>query len=510
MANLIVERALARYHLSPSQAVQRRRLDSILGTLFEDSPDLLDDVGLAHSEICIRDLRVVVPVRLNASDATLTRAWANAIGSEVRRCVSNARAASASASVVRYRSRTDAVLDLVRSVTDGNTERAWAWAQLGLIGPGAVEANSQSVITALISEPPQMVSLLVELARSGDLPRLGDLLTASEWWTLASTALGSAGSPHLPARLLAVDPTAGGRQRAASIAIQSQIWQARPGTRDQRFVEERGFVALGILATLEVEPALLVFDPDRACDAVAALVEASARGPQVVTFGDARESGQASLREHTDRPAQSDASGGARDAASAAGAAATHDDLRHSPMTNAAPEETHRPPDVHRTRWGGLPFLLHLVDRLRVPQIATTDEALRDRPLDWVLHALAQVLAPVAPSDPAALAFAGLRPESAPPRSEPEEPSPLELAAIERLRSLIVENLRDLLERRDEEAESLVIEVIERDAWIDGEPGWVVMHLPLSDVSTEIRRAGLDLDLGYLPWLGIVISFAYE
>ena len=26
----------------------------------------------------------------------------------------------------------------------------------------------------------------------------------------------------------------------------------------------------------------------------------------------------------------------------------------------------------------------------------------------------------------------------------------------------------------------------------------------------EVRRAGLDLDLNYLPWLGVVVRFAYE
>jgi hypothetical protein len=29
-------------------------------------------------------------------------------------------------------------------------------------------------------------------------------------------------------------------------------------------------------------------------------------------------------------------------------------------------------------------------------------------------------------------------------------------------------------------------------------------------VSTDIRRAALDLDPGFLPWLGVVIKFTYE
>jgi len=30
------------------------------------------------------------------------------------------------------------------------------------------------------------------------------------------------------------------------------------------------------------------------------------------------------------------------------------------------------------------------------------------------------------------------------------------------------------------------------------------------DAATSIRRAGLDLSPGYLPWLGTVVVFSYE
>ena len=41
------------------------------------------------------------------------------------------------------------------------------------------------------------------------------------------------------------------------------------------------------------------------------------------------------------------------------------------------------------------------------------------------------------------------------------------------------------------------------------DPGWTDVVLDLSEVDTEIRRAGLDLDLGYLRWLGCVVRFRY-
>jgi hypothetical protein len=42
------------------------------------------------------------------------------------------------------------------------------------------------------------------------------------------------------------------------------------------------------------------------------------------------------------------------------------------------------------------------------------------------------------------------------------------------------------------------------------EPGWIELRFSLDEVSTEIRRAGLDLDPGYVPWLGVVMRFIYE
>jgi hypothetical protein len=35
------------------------------------------------------------------------------------------------------------------------------------------------------------------------------------------------------------------------------------------------------------------------------------------------------------------------------------------------------------------------------------------------------------------------------------------------------------------------------------------VRLSLDDVSTDVRRAALDLDPGWIPWLGVVVRFAY-
>jgi hypothetical protein len=52
-------------------------------------------------------------------------------------------------------------------------------------------------------------------------------------------------------------------------------------------------------------------------------------------------------------------------------------------------------------------------------------------------------------------------------------------------------------------------EVIRRGAVVAADPGWIEVRFSLRDLDPAIRRAGLDLDPGWLPWLGTVVSFAY-
>jgi hypothetical protein len=42
------------------------------------------------------------------------------------------------------------------------------------------------------------------------------------------------------------------------------------------------------------------------------------------------------------------------------------------------------------------------------------------------------------------------------------------------------------------------------------EPGWITLALPLHSVDTPVRRLGLDLTPGWLPWLGAALVIRYE
>ncbi|MFY9460548.1 MAG: hypothetical protein WAP57_12435, partial [Aquabacterium commune] len=65
-------------------------------------------------------------------------------------------------------------------------------------------------------------------------------------------------------------------------------------------------------------------------------------------------------------------------------------------------------------------------------------------------------------------------------------------------------------EAAPELAEPRLRTVCQRPGRLRFEPGWIELHLSLDQVDTCIRRMGLDLDAGYLPWLGCVLRIRYE
>jgi len=52
--------------------------------------------------------------------------------------------------------------------------------------------------------------------------------------------------------------------------------------------------------------------------------------------------------------------------------------------------------------------------------------------------------------------------------------------------------------------------VVRRPGWIVWDRTHIEVWMPLSRIDLRIRRAGLDLDPGWVPWLGQVIRFYYE
>jgi hypothetical protein len=170
-----------------------------------------------------------------------------------------------------------------------------------------------------------------------------------------------------------------------------------------------------------------------------------------------------------------------------------------------------------RTRWGGLLFLLNTATDADLPG-ALLEEAFDRRPMPWLVHQLATRLAPALPDDPAVLALAGLDPDllAAEPPSDAGEAAALDECATRwgavtaaRLRAADPE-VQDSEDTEDTGDAELLRRVVRRTASVVREPGWVELHLELDDVDLGVRRAGLDVDPGWVWWLGQIVRFVHE
>ena len=160
------------------------------------------------------------------------------------------------------------------------------------------------------------------------------------------------------------------------------------------------------------------------------------------------------------------------------------------------------------TPWAGLLFLLSTAEEAGVPADLLTDPALASRPLWWVLHALATRLVPAAPDDPAVLAFAGLPPAETPQEQEPDRGEAAHLGRHAQRWALVT--AARLRQPAAEDPFQVVTGLALRRGEILAEPGWVEVHLGFDQVDVDVRRAALDVDPGWVPWLGMVVRFVYE
>ncbi|HEX7241272.1 MAG TPA: hypothetical protein VF263_13440, partial [Longimicrobiaceae bacterium] len=118
-------------------------------------------------------------------------------------------------------------------------------------------------------------------------------------------------------------------------------------------------------------------------------------------------------------------------------------------------------PEVRRsgeTRWGGLLFLLHLLDVSEGP----FDGPLAGRSVRWCMHRLGMELLALDERDPAALAFAGLGPDRDPPSRGEEPPTRDEAAALVELAAALAARLRERL-RPGEPAEPRLAALLLRE-----------------------------------------------
>ena len=166
-----------------------------------------------------------------------------------------------------------------------------------------------------------------------------------------------------------------------------------------------------------------------------------------------------------------------------------------------------------RTGSAGLPFLLATAEPAGVPDRLAAAPALAGRPLAWCLHVLGRLICDVEPGDAGLVALAGSHwdawPEicAAAPAAAAEERELAEIAVDwVRVTARLLEPGREPPGPR---AAELVGRMVRRSGSVLAWPGWIEVRLPADQVDLQVRRAGLDLDPGWVPWLGAVVRYRY-
>lgn len=497
-------------------------------------------------EWCVRRLDLGLDLPPDEPDSTAAGRWAALIAGTIRDLVPDG------SNVLHFRSRSQQLLDLVVGLAAGNLSRAWAWRQAGLLAatdPDPEEQPVPALLAAMRREPRLALPVLVGAIEQAGVRAVHALLGPIGWAAVAD--LVRPGWRAVLPRAAALNPVA--ERRAAAVLAGSVL--ARTVRSIEPVPNEESRSAWAVLVLAEVDPAA---DPK-----LLAWVRAGLEHPVAVPVrGEAqslipgRVHGLPGLvADLVDGPGEraGERVNGPRGlvpepAVLPPGMAQQRIDGRRgldsegvdvpTPLvleridvppalvpepleapTSVAPGLVEapagaRPPESEPgvpTMWAGLLFVLNAATAAGLPDAIDTDFRLASRPLRWVLYQLALRLVPVAAADPAALALAGLTPAMPAPAGPPAEP--LEDQALDQHAAEWTAGVGEMLEQarhpEDDTPRPTLWSLARRPGWIVADPGWIEVQLPLDEIDLLVRRAGLDLDPGWLDWMGVVVVFRY-
>lgn len=484
-----IGQCVTRYRLPLSLVPQRERLERIGRTVMGDG---LEQALARHGirsdeneeEICIRAIQVPVRLKLSKNDAALTAGWSLALGEAIARIVKQGMPDT----VVRYRSRTQAALDMAVGIVHGKLERVWAWKQIGLWN-GTEEPEEHTAIEELLGvlerDPSFIQPIVSTLAEERLLTHFASRLKGHHWKALAVAALDSVGLSESwmdwceGERDLSPDV----RRRAETVVDRSCLREGCRAMGELLQQSSEARKAMAVLVALQTERGRLCWNREHGMELLVAVEQHLSQVVDDTLTAQSRTSRFGTRRGEPPRLA----SARQEDAPSLK-------DCRVSATTD----------------YGGLLFLLGVLEDSGVLQDMLHHPDMMGRPFHWMLQHLAMVLIPVQLHDPAVQVFSGIGLINEDAREDEEPPTEEESAAIHSWVTWVTGHLQRRMGMVDVPENELIEFVCRRPATIMSDPGWIEVTFALREVSTEIRRAALDLDPGYIPWLGIVLRFRYE
>lgn len=528
-----------RYRLSSQTRDSRARLDRILQAVMDEALDnALSELGIAaNEELCIRELNSRVHLRLQDSDQTLVEQWSEALVGAIQQVI----AQEGSQRVVRYRSRMHGLVDFASGVAYARLQRAWAWRQLGFIetdvGLSLSDAADQLVNTAT-ADAHLIVPLFTELAGEGRLMALVQRLRPVHWQQLsqsvaAISSITQQSSSISDARVETL--TAAWRDVAERSLSHSLIAQAMV-KHPQVFIERQvPLASLIVLITAEREPSLFLRPLAWLTQWLTLLGQQLVQQcPSLMSvagdwLSEVPTTNEAIAEEH-EAVTQMDSLAtefGNREGNALSKNATDISQTRNSNLDQVPVDETDTAAQIHATdpelnevqalsapelfttEWGGIFFLYTLMDELSLPKQMMNDSTLMQRPMGWLLQRLIEGLCPALEGEAVVVVFAGADADAPAPWVEE---APINQAEQAVLNGYVLEISHTLQQRLQWPGETVAMLawICQRPAQLRLEPAWLTVLLPVTEIDTEIRRAALDLNPGYLAWLGRVVEFIYE
>lgn len=565
---LDIGRLHLRYVMRGTRPVERSRLDDVavrlLPAALERELGRFDDGTL----VVLRRVSARVRLRAGGSATEWARTWAENLASEVRVLAARVRARPGFAEDdvgVAFSSPVAALARLAIDAIEGSLGR-WYWSpeagtlkavQRALAALPGVDGHShaytvpplpvapsasEAVEWALQAAGAALPEVIQEVDRAR---RLAPVLAAvrPSFAAVLVTSLGDRRPRPLPAST--VETPAGSRaagtvgQELRALGWRIEAWPA-PAAEDARNV----LALLGL--ALASAPSL------RGASGLVEAVEGVLRERLSARGGEPAPSASPSERAREVATVPADALATVRDAGPLATPAEASAEGVDAELPEA-PDSPLRPRDaVLPTRFGGLLFLLPLLGELEISEAILDEPELAMEPgLGAVLYLLVCQLVPEAEADAVALALGGREEPSLPDVAlTPERASAVMRAGArvaqaaarrplladasdaEALRERVMASsvaraaqpwLRELalhfalrlvwaLRARVElelPLPGLLDAVVVRAGTLQCSPTHLDLHLKLDEASLSVRRGALDVDPGWVPFLGKVVSFHY-
>lgn len=597
METLTIQRLSRRYHLRPSERDLTDDLDRAIERAFGDPlDDALTRLGLDGEEaICLRRVRVRLAYDPERPDGRTGEAWSELIVDAIRRTLAE-HGGHHSDYLVRYPSRRHGLVDFALEVSAGRVRRAWAWNQLGwsqLPDPPSLSQARQQLVQALHREPALLLPIFLRLAQADRLAPWLAALPETDQQALLQCLFTHAGMPagwlnEVPPALTTSPETGHLPSGPASVAIQrshiARHLSTQAGVRLTRgAIPARHWALLGLL---EQEPALFRRASRIITEHVASAetqwrrltgdtvppnkpaptAEPSHEGepdsylrdlqspstadgnandwvpPFDTTADDPRHGNHVSADPFMGDDTSEQNKGGQSDWRSIPRTAHSTDLIEPDPTTAPAADSDDASfapwlePRVHQSEWGGLFYLLPLLDDPPGPGatgIATAlfkNPAFAQRSLAWVFYhffrrlfehecedprrtngecpANRDTLPPFPEADPSLRLLSLLPVDEAIPHFE--APTRAEQDALETQVYRCTLALQGRLPQPEPAPRGQWRWLCQRPARLHLDTAWIDVHFPLDRLDTDIRKAGLDPDPDYVPWLGKVVKLHYD